>query len=94
MAKKILYGIIGSLLALFIFVAAVMLFNNLIGFQAVAVIELGLSIIASFISSKKFAGNEMVRYLSLGALYGSLGYLVLIFIFKTVVFSLLSGITG
>ncbi len=94
MFKKILFGIIGALAALFVFVGAVMLLNNLIGFQAVAVVELGLSIAGGFFFSKKFAENEIAQPFSLGVFYGSLVYLVLIFIFKTVIFSLLGGITG
>ncbi len=92
--NKILFGIIGALLALFLFIAAVMMGTNLIGFQAVAVIELGISIAAGFLCSKKFAKDEMLKSISLGAFYGSIGYLVLIVIGKTVLFSLLSGITG
>lgn len=101
MAKKILFGIIGALLALFIFIFAVLLLNSSIGFQAVAVIELGLNIIVGFVCWKKFGGkkdqistNEIIASLSLGAVYGSIIYLVLIFIAKTVAFSLLGGIAG
>ncbi len=94
MLKKILFGIIGALVALFIFVATVVLLTGLIGFQAVAVLALGLMIVVSFICWKKFAKNEIVRDISFGALCGSLVYLVLIFLFKTIIFSLLGGITG
>ncbi len=92
--QKILFGVIGALLAFFVFVSAVMLFTGLIGFQTVAVLVLGLMIVVSFICWKKFAKNEIVRDVSFGALCGSLVYLVLIFLFKTLVFSLLGGITG
>lgn len=92
--KRVLFGIIGALAALFIFVAKVLLLTSLIGFQTVAVLVLGLMIIVSFICWKKFAQNEIVRDISFGALCGSLVYLVLIFLFKTLVFSLLGGITG
>lgn len=94
MAKRILFGIIGALTALLFFVLAVMLTTNLVAFQITAVIELGLTVLAGFIFSKKFAKNETVKAFSLGACYGALGYLVLIFIGKTVVFSLLGSITG
>ena len=94
MLKKILYIVIGALVALFIFVGAVSIFNNSLGFQNVAIIDLILTMTAGFLCSKKFASNEIVKYLSLGALYGALVYLVLIFIGKTIVFSLLSGITN
>lgn len=92
--KKILFGIIGALAALFIFVANILLLTGLIGFQTVAVLGLGLMIVAGFICWKKFEKNEIVRDVSFGVLCGSLVYLVLIFLFKTVVFSLLGGITG
>lgn len=94
MFKKILFGIIGALIALFIFVAKVLLLTGLIGFQTVAVLVLGLMIIVSFICWKKFEKNELIRDVSFGALCGSLLYLVLIFLFKSLVFSLLGGITG
>ncbi len=94
MAKKILFGIIGALIALLIFILAVMLGTNALGFQSVAVVELGLNMIAGFLLSKKFAKDEMIRSLSLGAFYGSLVYLVLIFLAKTLVFSLLGSITS
>ena len=93
MAKKIIFGIIGALLAFFIFILAVMLGTNALGFQAVAIIELSINIIAGFILSKKFAHNEVVRSLSLGAAYSSIAYLIIIFAAKTIVFSLISGIT-
>jgi hypothetical protein len=92
MLKKILFGIIGALLALLLLVLAVFLGTNLLGFQIVAVLELCLNMIAGFLLSKKFAKNEMVKNLSLGALYGSFAYLALIFLAKTVAFSLLGSI--
>ncbi len=107
MPKKILFGIIGALIALLLLILGVIIGTNAIGFQAVAVIELGLNIIVTFLLSKKFApapgytkatpshpNHEMLHSLSLGALYGSIAYLALIFIAKTVVFSLLSGIVN
>jgi hypothetical protein len=94
MVKKILFGIIGALVALFLFVLAVMAGTGPLGFQNVAVLELGFNMIAGFVCWKKFPKNEMIASLSLGALYGSIVYLALIFIFKTVVFSLLGSITA
>lgn len=94
MAQKILFGFIGALIAFFLFVLAVMIGTNALGFQAVAVIELLLNMAIGFVCLKKFPKNEIVRPLSFGVLYGSIVYLALIFIFKTLVFSLLSGIAG
>lgn len=94
MLNKVIFGIIGALLALLLFILFVMIGTNAIGFQNVAIIELGLTAVGSFIATKKFAKNEMIRALSFGALIGSIIYLLLILIGKTVVFSLLSGITG
>jgi len=102
MAKKILFGIIGALVAFFVFILAVLLLNSSIGFQAVTVLELGLNIIIGFVCWKKFSNkkipatptNKMISSFSLGVLSGSIFYLVLIFIAKTIAFSLLAGITG
>ncbi len=94
MFNKILFGVIGALAALLVFVLAVMLLTSALGFQIVAVLELGINIVAGFICWKKFQDNEIIRALSMGVLASSIFYLLIIFIAKTVVFSLLSGITA
>jgi len=93
MAKKILFGIIGALVAFFLFILGVMLETRSIGFQNAAVLELSLNIIIGLVCWKKFPENEAVKNLSLGAMGGSIIYLALILIAETVVFSLVSGIT-
>lgn len=94
MANKILFGIIGALLALLVFIFFVMIGTSAVGFQNVAIVELGLSAVGSFVAAKKFAKDEMIRTLSFGAFIGSIVYLLLILIGKTVLFSLLGGITN
>jgi len=94
MANKILFGIIGALAALLVFIFFVMIGNSTIGFQNVAIIELGLSAVGSFVATKKFAKDEMIRAISFGAFIGSITFLILILIGKAVLFSLLGGITN
>lgn len=89
---KILFGIIGALLALFILIFGVLIGTKAIGFQAVAVIALGIMIVAGIFVWKKHAKNEIVRSAAFGVFTGSIVYLALIFIAKTIVFSLISGL--
>lgn len=94
LANKILFGIIGALLALAITIIAVMLATKSIGAEAMIVIILLINGITSFMYWKKLHKNEIVRSIAKGAFYGSITFLVLFYITKTVVFSLLSGITS
>ena len=97
--KKVLLIIIGALLVLLILVIAVLFGTKIWGFEPVAYFVLIIAAVDGFtffkiFGKKKLPTYEILSNLGLGALCGSLIYLIFIFSAKSFVFSLLGGITG